>query len=80
MAFLLIINSQDFTDIELDIAILKTIWELNLSTYCIRFDKIEDGIAKVESYTIKEIKITDFNKFDSDRMILSQDLFNIEKK
>lgn len=78
--FHLLLNSQDFTDIELDIAVLKTIWELNLLTYCIQLDKIEDGVAKVKCYTIKEIKVTDYNHFDSDRIILSHDLFNLDVK
>ena len=64
----------------MDIAVLKTILELELSTYCIRLDKIENGIAKVESYTLKEIQIKDFSKFDSDRIILSHDLFNLDIK
>lgn len=78
--FHLLLNSQDFTDIELDIAVLKTILELDLSTYCIRLDKIEDGIAKVESYTLKEIKIKDFSKFDSSKIITSHNLFDISVK
>lgn len=78
--FHLLLNGDNFSYTDLKIAIYRIILKQNIPTYCIQLDKIEDGMAKVESYTIKEIKITDFNKFDSDRMILSQDLFNIEKK
>lgn len=78
--FHLLLNGDNFSYTDLKIAIYRIILKQKLPTYCLQIDKIENGIAKVESYTLKEIKITDFSKFDSDRMILSQDLFNIEKK
>ena len=78
--FHLLLNGDNFSYIDLKIAIYRIILKQNIPAYCIQLDKIENGIAKVESYTLKEIKIKDFSKFDSDRMILSQDLFNLEVK
>ena len=78
--FHVLLNGGNFTYTELETAIQNIILRQNLPAYCLQIDKIKDGIAKVEYYTIKEIRVEDFSKFDSDRMILSHNLFNIDVK
>ena len=78
--FHLLFNGGNFTYLELKTAIQNIILKQRLPKYCLQIDEIKDGIAKVEYYTIKEIRVEDYKHFDSDRMILSHDLFNIDIK
>ena len=78
--FHLLFNGGEFTYQELKIATYNIIFKQKLPTYSLQIDEIKDGVAKVECYTIKEIKVTDYNHFDSDRIILSHDLFNLDIK
>ncbi|MBD5405912.1 hypothetical protein HDR59_05185 [bacterium] len=78
--FHLLFNGGNFTYLELETAIQNIISKQRLPKYCLQIDEIKNDIAKVEYYTIKEIKITNYKHFDSDRMILSHDLFNIDVK
>ena len=59
---------------------LQDILKQKLLAYSLQIDEIKNGVAKVECYIIKEIKVTDYNHFDSDRIILSHDLFNLDVK
>lgn len=75
--FHILLNRGKFTEQELQNAILKTTIKLKLSFYCLELDLIENHLEEVNSYCTKEMKIYWNNKFDSDRMILSADLFNL---
>lgn len=68
--FHLLFNGGNFTYSELEATIQSIISKQRLPKYCLQIDKIKDGIAKVEYYTIKEIKVKNYKHFDSDRIIL----------
>ena len=78
--FHLLFNGGKFTYEELKIATYRIILEQKLPAYSLQIDEIKNGVAKVECYMIKEIKVTNYNHFDSDRIILSHNLFNLEVK
>lgn len=80
--FHLFFNSGKFEKEKLDIAILKATIKNRLPKYSLQLEKIEDSIAsqKVHSYAVKEIKVLYSNKIDSDRIILSHALFNINTR
>lgn len=48
---------------------------LELPGYCLKLDLIEKHLDKVEKYCTKEMKVYFDDRFDSDRIILSHDLF-----
>lgn len=77
--FHLLLNQENFTDEQLENAILKTNKREKLPAYCLKLEKI-DNARQVEGYCTKEIKIKEYNKFDSDRIIFSHDLFNLPYK
>lgn len=71
----ILLNQNNFTNQELQNAILATTIKLKLPFYCLRLDTIEKYLDTVEEYCSKEMKIYWNGKFDSDRMVLSHDLF-----
>lgn len=71
----ILLNQNNFTNQELQNAILATTIKLGLSFYCLKLDLIEKYLDTVEEYCSKEMKIYWNGKFDSDRMVLSHDLF-----
>lgn len=71
----ILLNQNNFTNQELQNAILATTIKLGLSFYCLKLDLIEKCLDTVEEYCSKEMKIYWNGKFDSDRMVLSHDLF-----
>lgn len=77
--FHLLLNQENFTDEQLKNAILKANKREKLPSYCLKLEKI-DNAKQVEGYCTKEIKIKEYNKFDSDRIIFSHDLFNLPYK
>lgn len=77
--FHLLLNQGNFTDEQLENAILKANKREKLPAYCLKLEKI-DNVRQVEGYCIKEIKIKEYNKFDSDRIIFSHDLFSFPYK
>lgn len=71
----ILLNQNNFTNQELQNAILATTIKLGLSFYCLKLDLIEKYLDTVEEYCSKEMKVYWNGKFDSDRMVLSHDLF-----
>lgn len=71
----ILLNQGKFTEQELQNAILKTNIKLGLPGYCLELDLIEKHLDKVEKYCTKEMKVYFDDRFDSDRIILSHDLF-----
>lgn len=71
----ILLNQSKFTNQELQNAILATTIKLGLSFYCLKLDLIEKYLDTVEGYCSKEMKIYWNGKFDSDRIVLSHDLF-----
>lgn len=51
-----------------------------LPAYCVDLKPIENQPDTVIAYCIKEMKIYANNSFDSDRIILSHDLFQLPHK
>ena len=76
----ILLNQNNFTNQELQNAILATTIKLGLSFYCLKLDLIEKYLDTVEEYCSKEMKIYWNGKFDSDRMVLSHDLFYLPYK
>ncbi len=76
----ILFNHGKFTEQDLQNAILSTTGILKLPTYCLDLKPIENQPDTVIAYCIKEMKIYDNNSFDSDRMILSHDLFSLPYK
>jgi hypothetical protein len=75
----ILLNQGNFTNQELQNSILTTNIKLKLPSYCLRLDIIENNLDTVEKYCSKEIKVYWHDKFDSDRIILSDCLFSISK-
>lgn len=71
----ILLNQGKFEEQELQNAILKTNIKLGLSGYCLKLDLIEKHLDEVEKYCTKEMKVYFDDRFDSDRIILSHDLF-----
>ena len=76
----ILLNRGKFTEQELQNAILKTTITLGLPFYCLQLEPIVKNEDNVKSYSMKEMKISWNSKFDSDRIILSADLFNLPYK
>lgn len=75
----ILLNQGNFTNQELRNSILATNIKLKLPSYCLRLDIIENNLDTVEKYCSKEMKVYWHDKFDSDRIILSDCLFSISK-
>ena len=71
----ILLNQGKFEEQELQNAILKTNIKLGLPGYCLKLDLIEKHLDEVEKYCTKEMKVYFDDRFDSDRIILSHDLF-----
>ena len=76
----ILFNHGKFTEQDLQNAILSTTGILKLPAYCLDLKPIENQPDTVIAYCIKEMKIYDNNRFDSDRIILSHDLFQLPHK
>ena len=76
----ILFNHGDFSEHDLQNAILYTTCILKLPSYCLDLKPIENQPDTVIAYCIKEMKIYDNNSFDSDRIILSHDLFQLPHK
>lgn len=76
----ILLNQGKFSDQELQNAILKTTITLRLPSYCLRLDKIDCLEDKVKDYCHKELEVYWNGKANSDRFILSADLFYLPYK
>lgn len=76
----ILFNHEKFTKQDLQNAILYTTGILKLPAYCLDLKLIENQPDTVIAYCIKEMKIYDNNSFNSDRIILSHDLFQLPHK
>lgn len=75
--FHILFNQGKFTEQELQNAVLAATIRENLPFYCLKLDKIDENMLRVDSYCTKEIKIYWDGKFDSDRIIFSECLFGL---
>ena len=78
--FHLLFNHREFTDQELLNAVFDANIRRDLPGYCLELLPIIDDVIRVEGYVTKELYIKDFGQFDSDRIILSHDLFHLPYK
>lgn len=79
--FHIFLNKREFAEQELKNAVFAVNIKLQLPSYCIDIRHIPDSlITTYENYGIKQIRIDEFSHFDSDRIILSHDLFNLPYK
>ena len=79
--FHILLNQQGFTEQQLHDAINTLNTKLKLPSYCLDLRPINKGqIQNVEEYGEKQINIEEFGQFDSDRIILSHDLFYLPYK
>lgn len=76
----ILFNHDKFTEQDLQSAILSATGTLKLPAYCVDLKPIENQPDTVIAYCIKEMKIYNNNSFDSDRIILSHDLFQLPHK
>lgn len=76
----ILLNQGKFTDEELQNAILETIIKQGLPFYTLQLEPIENNNECVHYYCIKEMKVYINGNFDSDRIILSADLFGLPYK
>ena len=76
----ILFNHDKFTEQDLQSAILSTTNILKLPAYCLDLKPIESQPDTVIAYCLKEMKIYNNNSFDSDRIILSHDLFQLPHK
>ena len=77
--FHILFNQRNFTEEELQNAILKANIREKLPFYCLELRKIDTNVINVDSYCTKEINICWNGKFNSDGIIFSENLFNINK-
>ena len=75
--FHILFNRGRFSEQELQDAIFQAMMRENLPSYCMNLKPIEPKLLNVTYYCMKEIKIYWNGKFDSDHMIFSEDLFNL---
>lgn len=73
----ILLNQKQFTEDDLQTAISQTVKKLKLSDYCLQLDQIENHLENAENYCIKELKVYFHGHFDSDRIILSAELFQL---
>ena len=76
----ILFNQGKFTGQELLNAQFKTNIILKLPSYCLELKPIEDFLNIIEAYCTKEIKVFLQKFIDSDRIILSHDLFYLPYK
>ena len=84
--FHILFNQDKYTDDMLNNAIRKTIKSIKgMSDYCLKLKHIEEDNIKTfvnavndtDFYCLKEIKVNRYGKFDGERIIFSDDLFNL---
>ena len=76
--FHILLNKCEFTEQQLRDAVFAVNTKLKLSSYCLDIRPIINETAAIcEEYCEKQIRINEFAHFDSDRIILSHDLFNL---
>lgn len=84
--FHILFNQDKYTNEMLQNAIRKTIKTIKgLSEYCLELKHIEEDNIKTfvnavndtDFYCLKEIKVNRYGKFDGERIIFSDDLFNL---
>lgn len=79
--FHILLNKCEFTEQQLRNAIFKVNIRLQLPFYCLDIHPIINGtVTTCEEYCEKQIRINEFAHFDSERIILSHDLFNLPYK
>lgn len=77
--FHILFNQRNFTEEELQNAILKANIREKLPSYSLELKQIQNNLLEVVSYCTKEIKIHWNKKFNSKSIIFSEDLFNLNK-
>lgn len=77
--FHILFNQRNFTEEELQNAILKANIREKLPSYSLELKQIQNNLLEVVSYCTKEIKIHWNKKFNSNGIIFSENLFNIYK-
>ena len=88
--FHILFNQDKYTNEMLQNAIRETIKSIRgMSEYCLELDKIGDKVIddklqtfmealhNTDFYCLKEIQVNRYGKFDGDRIIFSDDLFNL---
>lgn len=79
--FHILLNKCEFMEQQLRDAVFAVNTKLKLSSYCLDIRPIINETAAIcEEYCEKQIRIDEFAHFDSDRIILSHDLFNLPYK
>ena len=78
--FHILLNQREFTYQQLLNAVYDVNIRLSLPGYCLELVPIINDVIRVEGYATKEIHITDFGSYDSDRILLSHDLFYLPYK
>ena len=73
----ILFNCGQYKDEDLQDALLKTVSALKYPLYTFDLRPIESCPDYVTTYTTKEIRIKDYNQFDSQRIIPSTVLFNV---
>ena len=77
--FHILFNQRNFTEEELQNAILKVNIKEKLPFYCLELKQIQNNLLEVVSYCTKEIKIHWNKKFNNKSIIFSEDLFNLDR-
>ncbi len=79
--FHILLNQREFTTQQLQNAIISVNDKFKLSSYCLDLLPISfNDTQNVEEYSEKQITIKELGQFDSDRVILSHDLFYLPYK
>ena len=76
----ILFNAGNWTTEQLEGALAKTASSLHLPLYSLQLDLINRENDYTNFYCIKEIRINNHENFNSDRIIISDCLFNISKK
>ncbi len=76
----ILFNQKQFAEDDLQTAISQTVKKLKLSDYCLQLNQIEENLENAENYCLKELKVYFYGHFDSDRIILSAELFQLPYK
>lgn len=76
----ILLNQKQFAEDDLQTAISQTVKKLKLSDYCLQLDQIDNHLESAENYCLKELKVYFYGHFDSDRIILSAELFQLPYK
>ena len=76
----ILFNQGKFSEKELENAILEARTVLKLPLYCLYLENINCSEDRVKNYCHKEVEIYWNGKVNSDRFILSADLFNLPYK